>query len=56
MSLLGGKPESGSKTLANSSKIAYQRDKSAVGADMEFKLDYGMPSYCLKASFGIHVQ
>ena len=45
MSLSGGNPEGGSKTLGRSSRIAYQWDRLAVGADIECRMDYNMPSY-----------
>ena len=45
MSLSGGNPEGGSKTSGNSAQIAYQRKRSAVGADIECRLDEDIPSY-----------
>ena len=53
MSLSGGNPEGGSKTSRNSAQIAYKRERSAVGAYIEFRLDYNMPNYFAQASFGI---
>ena len=53
MSLSIGNPEGGSKTSGNSGQIAYQRGRSAVGADIECRLDNNMPSYNIQASFVI---
>ena len=53
MSFLGGNPEGGSKTSGNSAQIAHQRGGSVVGANIELRLDDGMPSYFTQASFGI---
>ena len=53
MSLTGCNPEAGSEISGNSSQIAYQWDRSAVGADIECKLDDDMLSYFAQASFDI---
>ena len=53
MSLSGDNPEGGSKISENSVQIAYQRERSAVGADVGYGLDDNMPSYFAQASFGI---
>ena len=44
----GGYPKGGLKTLGNSTQIAYQRERSAVGADIEYRLDDNMLSYLNK--------
>ena len=51
MSLSGGKPEHGLKVSGNSLQMAYQWDESAVGTDIECKLDDDMPSYFAQSSF-----
>ena len=45
MSLSGGNPEGGSKISGNLAQIAYQQERSAVGADIGCGLDDDMPSY-----------
>ena len=53
MSLSEGNPVGGSKTPGNSAQIAYQCERSAVGAGIECRLDDDMPSYFAQASFGV---
>ena len=53
MSLSGGNPEGGLKISGNSVQIAYQGERSAVGADVGCRLNDNMPSYFTQASFGI---
>ena len=53
MSLSGGNPEGGSKTSGNSAQIAYQWERSVVGADMGGRLDDDMPSCFVQASYDI---
>ena len=56
MALPGGNPERGSKTSGNSAQIAYQRERSVVGADLGCRLDNNMPSYFVQASFGVCIE
>ena len=53
MSRSGGNPEGGSKISRNSAQIAYQRERSAVGADIGCGLDDYMLCYFVQASFGV---
>ena len=53
MSLSGGNPKGGSKTLGNSLQMAYQRDESTVGADKQCRLDNNIPIYFIQAGFGM---
>ena len=53
MYLSSGNPKGGSKTLGNSSQIAYQWYESAVVVDIEYRLDDNMPSYFAQASYGV---
>ena len=53
MSRTGGNPEGSSKILGNSAQIAYQQERSAVGADVGCRVDDNMPSYFAQASFSV---
>ena len=53
MSLSGGNLEGSSKTSGNLAQIAYQRERSVVGADIGCGLDDNMLSYFTQVSFGV---
>ena len=55
MSLSGSNPEGNSKTPGNSALIAYQQKRSAVGANIECRLDDDMPSYFAQATLNVFV-
>ena len=56
MSLLGGNPERGSKTSGSLAQIAYQQERSKVGADIECGLENNIPIYFAQASFGVYME
>ena len=53
MSFSGDKPKGSSKISENSSQMAYQWDELVEGIDIEFRLDYYIPSYFAQISSGI---